>query len=86
MKAFKENGEGVLLTVELNELQVGLPWGLEEVLAEFEGGFANSEGLPPTRNKDHAINLFPDTTPVIVRPYRYPYLKKMRSRRWCVRC
>ena len=71
MKAFKKNGERVLLEIgkviaELNELQVGLPRGLEKVLAEFEGVFPNPEGLPPTRNKDHAINLLPNTSSISV--------------------
>ena len=29
--------------------------------------------LPPSRPTDHAINLLPNSAPVNVRPYRYPY-------------
>ena len=46
------------------------------VLAEFEEVFTTLEGLPPSRKKDHAINLLPSTLPVSVRPYCYPYLQK----------
>jgi len=73
MKAFRENGEGVLLELgmvaaEFNEFQVETPFFLEEVLAEFEGVFANPEGLAPPRKKNHSINLLPGTAPISVQP------------------
>ena len=81
MKAFKENGEGMLLELgmmvtEFNELQVETLLYLERVLAELEGVFANSEGPPPSKKRDHAINLLPRTALVSVWPYCYPYLEK----------
>ncbi|XP_052202680.1 uncharacterized protein LOC127808263 [Diospyros lotus] len=81
MKAFKENGEEMLfelgmMAVEFNESQVEVLSFLKEVLAEFEEVFTTLEGLPPSRKKDHAINLLPSTVQVSVRPYRYPYLQK----------
>jgi hypothetical protein len=36
-----------------------------------------SKGLPPTRSHDHRILLKEDSTPVCVRPYRYPYFQKI---------
>ena len=32
--------------------------------------------LPPSRPIDHTINLLPNSAPVNVRPYRYPYFQK----------
>ena len=49
---------------------------LRGVLAEFERVCSTSERLLPCRRKDHKINLGTGTTPVSVKPYRYPYLKK----------
>lgn len=33
-------------------------------------------GLPPHRTIDHRIHLLPNTRPINVRPYRYPYFQK----------
>ncbi|XP_062104440.1 uncharacterized protein LOC133815643 [Humulus lupulus] len=37
---------------------------------------AEPDQLPPHRGTDHRIFLQPDSTPVNVRPYRYPYFQK----------
>jgi hypothetical protein len=49
---------------------------LNLVLAEYRNIFSKPEGLPPARRFDHRIHLLPETTPVAVRPYRYPQLLK----------
>lgn len=41
---------------------------------EFLGLFTEPSGLPPTLSIDHRIHLKPSTSPVVVRPYRYPQL------------
>ncbi|XP_071905622.1 uncharacterized protein [Coffea arabica] len=51
---------------------------LNEVLMEFEDVFKEPSELPPHRDHDHQILLKEETTPVNVRPYRYPVFKKMR--------
>lgn len=33
-------------------------------------------GLPPPRSHDHAIVLHDGTSPVKIRPYRYPFAQK----------
>jgi hypothetical protein len=56
---------------------------LEELLHFFEGVFAEPTGLPPQRARDHAIVLKPDSTPVAVRPYRYPTAHKDELEQQC---
>jgi hypothetical protein len=50
------------------------PEMLDLLLQSFEDVFAKPQGLPPERPCDHRIHLQPNTTPVVVRPYRYPQL------------
>ncbi|XP_004305749.1 PREDICTED: enzymatic polyprotein-like [Fragaria vesca subsp. vesca] len=38
--------------------------------------FAAPTSLPPQREQDHTIELFPNTLPMSVRPYRYPHFQK----------
>lgn len=49
---------------------------LAAVLQHFPTVFSIPHGLPPHRNHDHHIHLLPDSTPVNVRPYRYPQYQK----------
>ncbi|XP_052185288.1 uncharacterized protein LOC127796925 [Diospyros lotus] len=81
VKAFKEKGEGMLLELgamaaEIEEDQRAVPELLKGALAEYGRVFTAVEGLPPSRERDHAINLLWGSSPVSVRPYRYPYLQK----------
>ncbi|XP_018843425.2 uncharacterized protein LOC109007962 [Juglans regia] len=52
-----------------------------QLLQKFGKVFDEHTSLPPHRARDHQINLKKDTIPVSVRPYRYPYFKKQKSRR-----
>jgi hypothetical protein len=45
---------------------------LDELLLQHDAVFDTLRGLPPARPYDHRILLLPGTTPVVVRPYRYP--------------
>ena len=47
-----------------------------DLLTEFRHLFDASPTLPPPCNTDHQIHLLPNSTPVNVRPYRYPYYQK----------
>ena len=35
--------------------------------------------LPPSRSTNHSIHLLPQSEPVNVRPYRYPYFHKCEN-------
>lgn len=49
---------------------------IQSVLQAHSSVFQPLSGLPPKRELDHAIELFPGTTLVNVRPYRYPQFQK----------
>ncbi|XP_022008416.1 uncharacterized protein LOC110907795 [Helianthus annuus] len=61
---------------------VNVPGGQEgterwkELVARFASVFQVPKGLPPTRPFDHRIVLKEGTTPISVRPYRYPAVQK----------
>ncbi|XP_058742349.1 uncharacterized protein LOC131614818 [Vicia villosa] len=46
------------------------------LLKSFPKVFHKPHGLPPSRPHDHHIPLLPNTTPVNVKPYRYPHSQK----------
>lgn len=56
---------------------------LDGVLAVFDNVFAEPQGLPPKRVRDHSIVLKPGAPPVAVRPYRYPAAHKDELERQC---
>ncbi|GJZ44771.1 ty3-gypsy retrotransposon protein [Tanacetum coccineum] len=49
---------------------------LTDLLSEFDIVFNKPTQLPPSRSCDHQINLVPSTSPISVRPYRYPHFQK----------
>ncbi|XP_042488048.1 uncharacterized protein LOC122068247 [Macadamia integrifolia] len=49
---------------------------IKSLLRTYERVFAKPPGLPPSRPQDHAIHLQSGTSPVNVRPYRYPHFQK----------
>jgi hypothetical protein len=48
------------------------------LLLSFPNLFQEPKHLPPPRSSDHHISLIPNSKPVNVRPYRYPYFQKMK--------
>jgi len=46
------------------------------MLEQYSFIFAAPTGLPPQQEHDHQIPLQPQTGPISVRPYRYPYYQK----------
>ena len=54
----------------------GIQGDIQKLLEEFEDVFKEPTALPPHRSMDHAIHLMPNSTPVNVKPYRYPYFQK----------
>ncbi|XP_062118280.1 uncharacterized protein LOC133831890 [Humulus lupulus] len=53
-----------------------LPAESIEIIQEFQDVFSEPTTLPPFRNVDHIIFLEQGSSPVNVRPYRYPYYQK----------
>jgi hypothetical protein len=53
------------------------------LLEEFKDIFATPSGLPLPCHHNHRIHLLPNTSPVAVRPYRYPQLVKDELERQC---
>ncbi|XP_062102862.1 uncharacterized protein LOC133813740 [Humulus lupulus] len=51
-------------------------WQAKHVLFHQFSTILSMEELPPIRAMDHRIHLQPGTTPINVRPYRYPYFQK----------
>lgn len=49
---------------------------LQSLLTQFSALFQPHHELPPARPTDHHIHLLPQSTPVNVRPYRYPHFQK----------
>lgn len=50
--------------------------GLKVVLQQFDDLFEDPKGLPSHTNHDHRILLKEGTSPLSVRPYRYPAVQK----------
>lgn len=70
MDNVKHKGKGV------NELSIQQQAEMEVLFNKFEHVFQTPTGLPPKRNRDHAITLTDGHGPVNVRPYRYPHHHK----------
>ncbi|KAJ8751836.1 hypothetical protein K2173_026032 [Erythroxylum novogranatense] len=47
-----------------------------KILGAHQNIFEKPKALPPVRDRDHRIPLLPNSKPVNVRPYRYPYYQK----------
>lgn len=86
LRNLRKEGGGYL--VEFNFLQappggteeapegIVIPPFLAQLLEEYGVVFELPKGLPPKRSHDHAIILKEGTSPVNVRPYRYPQVQK----------
>ncbi|XP_040996213.1 uncharacterized protein LOC121242414 [Juglans microcarpa x Juglans regia] len=65
-----------ITTVQSQEVLHDVPQDILNLLDRFQIVFDKPRGLPPQRSYDHQILLKKDSTPVSVRPYRYPYYQK----------
>ncbi|XP_022013899.1 uncharacterized protein LOC110913370 [Helianthus annuus] len=52
------------------------PPDIVQIISEFASVFQPPSKLPPARSQDHAISLILNSSPVSVRPYRYPHFQK----------
>ncbi|XP_047939435.1 uncharacterized protein K02A2.6-like [Salvia hispanica] len=57
-------------------LPTDLPASILETSQHHIQVFSTPSGMPPRRPFDHKIHLQPNSRPVNVRPYRYPYFQK----------
>lgn len=55
---------------------IEIPQYLSQLLERYEDIFELPQGLPPKRSHDHSIILTEGTSPINVRPYRYPQVQK----------
>lgn len=83
-KILKKQQRGVIvqlcsLDVQISKLAVSQD--IQKVLAKYSKVFDTPEGLPPSRDHDHAINLIPGSVPPNIRPYRHPYAQKSEIER-----
>ncbi|XP_040872598.1 uncharacterized protein [Glycine max] len=53
-----------------------VPSAIKDLLTHFASLFQEPHSLPPPRETDHHIHLLPHSSPVNVRPYRYPHFQK----------
>ncbi|KAH9791984.1 hypothetical protein KPL71_003946 [Citrus sinensis] len=58
------------------ELPANLNKPFIDLLHSYRNLFLQPTTLPPHRTVDHKIHLLPNTTPINVRPYRYPNFQK----------
>ncbi|GMJ00990.1 hypothetical protein HRI_003768200 [Hibiscus trionum] len=73
------SGEMYLLTCE--EIEADTPSELEKLLQQYQSMFEEPQGLPPVRTQDHAIRLQEESSPVNLRPYRFPHYQKTEVER-----
>ena len=82
MKEIHRHSEGILLQLFMVQLGVDQQCpaveapNLQQLLGVFQELFAEPQGLLPVRPQDHKIPLIKGSSPVNVRPYRYPYYQK----------
>ena len=78
----KRNGEVYLLELtslfekEGDQIRGVYEEEVQAVLKRYGGVFEMPKGLPPARNREHAITLQEGTPPINCRPYRYSFLQK----------
>lgn len=84
IRTIRKEGGGVLLELNVIKGDSGVSGSTgkavtgewKELIKEYESVFNMPMGLPPQRNREHAIVLKEGSTPVGVRPYRYPQFQK----------
>ena len=76
---FKER-QGLLVELRCIQAEEKQEWrvlaALKGVVQSHLAIFESPKGLPPNRQKNHAIVLKEGTNPVSVQPYRYPQIQK----------
>jgi hypothetical protein len=73
--------EQVDITKQEPYLVNGIPGAVQEVIHANADLFEAPHTLPPSREFDHSISLYPDSVPVNYRPYRYTPQQKDKIER-----
>ncbi|XP_024196010.1 uncharacterized protein LOC112199194 [Rosa chinensis] len=79
MRCLKKKKEAMLVQVQpvLANEKLDTPNArIQALINKYEELFTTPTTLPPSRKQDHKIELFPNTPPVSLRPYRYPHFQK----------
>ncbi|KAF7815055.1 Retrotransposable element Tf2 [Senna tora] len=80
MRSIKKGGQGFILELSSMETQgdtdVRLPAEIQQILKDFSEVCVPLKGLPPIRNRDHAILIMEGAQPPNIRPYRYANSQK----------
>jgi hypothetical protein len=84
-KLLKKGHSGVIS--QLHAIQATetppVPEDLQALLSKHQMVFSTPQGLPPSHGfHDHSIPLVPESLPPNIRPYRHPFKKKMKLRKW----
>ncbi|KAF7810715.1 Retrovirus-related Pol polyprotein from transposon 17.6 [Senna tora] len=80
MKSVRKGGQGYLIELGKVEAQTEEEGEIDEKIQWILNGFSEVcnplQGLPPSRNRDHAILIKEGSQPPNIRPYRYPHSQK----------
>jgi hypothetical protein len=84
-KMLKNGHSGVI--AQLHAIQARetppVPQDLQPILYKHQMVFSTPQGLPPSRGvHDHSIPLVPGSLPPNISPYRHPFDKKMKLKKW----
>ena len=70
-----------LCSLDVQTSKLAVSPDIQKVLDKYSKVFDTPKGLPPTRDRDHAINLIPRSVPPNIRPYKYLYAQKSEIER-----
>jgi hypothetical protein len=72
--------------MEVKQEDENSPLELKCTLEKHHKVFQETPGLPPSRDHEHQIKLILGSNLRNKIPYRYPYKKRVRLRKWYMTC
>lgn len=79
-RELKREKQGLVIELGNSEFDspntISIPEGIKPIVDRYAGVFREPHGLPPRRLIEHQIVLKEGTSPINVRPYRYPHYQK----------
>jgi hypothetical protein len=89
-KLLKKGHQGIiaqLCSLDVQTSKPSIPQYLQRIIDKHSKVFEDiPKGRPPTRNHDHEIHLIHGSVPPNIRPYRYPYTKRVKLSAWLKKC